>query len=196
MTDNDDIIKNLDEQINCISKIKSEQLDIIEKILEVLETARKTNQKIILFGNGGSASTSSHFASDLQKTSIVDNANRFRAICLTDNIPVLTAWANDTSYEDIFSSQLENFLDSDDVVLAISGSGNSPNVVKAVELANKMGAKTISLTGKDGGMLSKISKINLNIPNSDMLTIETMHLLICHLLTTLLRKKGNPAFSY
>jgi len=196
MNDLEDIIKNLDEQIDCISKIKLEYTDVINKILETLEIARENKRKIIIFGNGGSASTSSHFASDLQKTSIIDNANRFHAMCLTDNMPVLTAWANDTSYENIFSSQLENFLENDDVVLAISGSGNSPNVLKAAELANKMGAKTISFTGKNGGALSKLTKINLNIPNSDMLTIETMHLLICHLLITLLRKKGNPEFSY
>lgn len=196
MSSFEDIIKNLDEQIECISQIKSEQIDVINKILDHLENARENERQIIIFGNGGSASTSSHFTSDLQKTSIIDNAPRFRAICLTDNIPVLTAWANDTSYESIFSSQLENFLRADDIVIAISGSGNSPNVVKATELANKIGAKTISFTGKDGGLLAKTAKINLSIPNSDMLTIETMHLLICHLLTTLLRKKGNPVFSY
>ena len=126
----EDIIKNLDEQIECISQIKSEQIDVINKILDLLENARENEQQIIIFGNGGSASTSSHFTSDLQKTSIIDNAPRFRAICLTDNIPVLTAWANDTSYESIFSSQLENFLRADDIVIAISGSGNSQNVVK------------------------------------------------------------------
>tara|TARA_B110000014_G_C20056710_1_gene550037 strand:- start:91 stop:681 length:591 start_codon:yes stop_codon:yes gene_type:complete len=196
MSDIEDIIKNLDEQIDCISKIKSEHTDVIKKILDILEIARENKHQIIIFGNGGSASTSSHFTSDLQKTSMIENSPRFRAISLTDNIPVMTAWSNDTSYENIFSGQLENFLQNDDIVIAISGSGNSPNVVKAAELANKMGATTISFTGKDGGLLSKITKINLNIPNSDMLTIETMHLLICHLLTTLLRKKGNPVFLY
>ena len=147
-------------------------------------------------GNGGSASTATHFVSDLLKTSLVKKRNRFKAFSLSDNIPVILAWANDTSYDEIFTGQLENMLDKDDVVIGISGSGNSQNVLNGIKFANKMKAITISLTGQKGGKISKISKINFTVPSNDMLTIETMHLMICHLITTMLRNTGKPVFEY
>jgi len=193
----DNIIKqNLSEQIQCIKKISEENIEEIKNISNILEECREKQNTIYVVGNGGSGSTASHFVSDLLKTSILENTPRFRAISLTDNIPVLSAWANDTSYENIFVGQLENFLQSNDVVIAISGSGNSPNVINAIKYANNQGIQTISFTGKDGGDLARLTKINLTIPSFDMLTIETMHLLICHLLTTMLRKTGKPVFSY
>ncbi len=147
-------------------------------------------------GNGGSASTASHFTADLLKTSILENENRFSAFSLVDNIPVILAWANDESYENIFLGQLKNLLKQGDIVIGFSGSGNSKNVIKAFEYANQLNSITISLTGGNGGKLSKISKYNLNINDNDMLTIETGHLLICHLLTTLIRSNGKPMFEY
>jgi D-sedoheptulose 7-phosphate isomerase len=147
-------------------------------------------------GNGGSASTASHFTADLLKTSIVENENRFSAYSLTDNIPVILAWANDEGYENIFLGQLKNSLKKGDIVIGFSGSGNSKNVIKAFEFANKVDSTTISFTGGSGGKLAKISKYNLNIDDNDMLTIETGHLLICHLLTTLIRSNGKPMFEY
>ena len=115
---------------------------------------------------------------------------------LSDNIPVILAWSNDKSYESIFVEQLKNFLKEGDIVIAISGSGNSQNVINAINYANEINAQSISLTGGDGGKLSEISKINLLIPSNDMLTIETTHLCVCHLLTTMIRSKGQPIFSY
>ena len=147
-------------------------------------------------GNGGSASTATHFTSDLLKTSIIKNEKRFKAHSLSDNIPVILAWANDTEYKNIFSEQLENFLKKDDIVIGISGSGNSENVISAIEFANTKNAITVTLTGKDGGKLAKLSEINLTVPSDDMLTIETMHLMICHLITTMIRSGGEPHFSY
>ena len=147
-------------------------------------------------GNGGSASTATHFTSDLLKTSIIKSKKRFKAHSLSDNIPVVLAWANDDEYNNIFLGQLENFLKKNDIVIGFSGSGNSENVIKAIEFANNNNATTISFTGKGGGKISKISQINLTIPSDDMLTIETMHLLICHLLTTMIRSDGEPQFSY
>jgi len=190
------IKQNLSEQIQCIKKISEENIEEIKDISNILDECREKQNTIYVVGNGGSGSTASHFVSDLLKTSILENTPRFRAISLTDNIPVLSAWANDTSYENIFVGQLENFLQSNDVVIAISGSGNSPNVINAIKYANNQGIQTISFTGKDGGALARLTKINLTIPSFDMLTIETMHLLICHLLTTMLRKTGKPVFSY
>jgi len=189
------IISNLEEQIKTINELKKSK-EIIQKIYLEIKNAQINNNKIFIMGNGGSASTSTHFVSDLLKTSLTKEAKKIKAISLTDNIPVLMAWANDTSFENIFSSQLENFLEKGDIVIGISGSGNSKNVIKAIEFANSKEAKTICLLGKDGGKLAKISQTNLIIPNNDMLTIETMHLLICHLLTSLLRSEGTPLFSY
>jgi len=195
MTVENFIISNLEDQIKTINQLKKNK-NIIEKIYLEIKNTRNNNNKIFIMGNGGSASTSSHFASDLLKTSIIKEAKRTKAISLTDNIPVLMAWANDTSFENIFYSQLENFLEEEDLVIGISGSGNSENVIKAIEFANTKKARTVCLLGKNGGKLAKISQLNLIISNNDMLTIETMHLLICHLLTGLLRSEGTPLFSY
>ena len=189
------IISNLEEQIKTINELKKSK-EIIQKIYLEIKNAQINNNKIFIMGNGGSASTSTHFVSDLLKTSLTKEAKKIKAISLTDNIPVLMAWANDTSFENIFSNQLENFLEKGDLVIGISGSGNSENVINAIEVANSKEAKTICLLGKDGGKLAKVSQSNLIIPNNDMLTIETMHLLICHLLTSLLRSEGTPLFSY
>jgi len=186
----------LDLQIKCISELKNKSYDTINEIHEILINARENGNKIYLMGNGGSASTATHFTSDLLKTSLTKNTKRFRAFSLSDNIPVILAWANDSSYDNVFVGQLENFLEQNDVVIGISGSGNSPNVIKAIEYANTINAKTISLTGKSGGKMAKIAKVNLTVPNNDMLTIESIHLLICHLLTTLIRSKGEPLFTY
>ncbi len=185
----------LDSQIDCISKIKDSQ-ENVKKIFQILLKARDKKRQIFVMGNGGSASTATHFVSDLLKTSLIKNTNRFKAFSLSDNIPVILAWANDTSYDKIFVSQLENILEKNDIIIGISGSGNSQNVLKAIKFANKMKATTISLTGQKGGKISKISKINFTVPSNDMLTIETMHLMICHLITTMLRSSGNPIFKY
>ena len=195
MQNNNLIQDYLNSQIKAISDLK-EKTDAVKKILDVILEARKNEKRIYVMGNGGSASTSTHFVSDLLKTSITKDEKRFKAMSLSDNIPVILAWSNDKSYDEIFVEQLKNFLQEDDVVIVISGSGNSQNIINAVNYANQINAKTISLTGKDGGKLSEISKINLTIFSNDMLTIETMHLCVCHLLTTIIRSKGEPLFSY
>ena len=192
----DKIIEDyLNAQLSCVGNLR-EVSQIIKNIFEKLISARDNDQTIYVMGNGGSASTATHFTSDLLKTSIVKNKKRFKAHSLSDNIPVVLAWANDDEYNNIFLGQLENFLKKNDIVIGFSGSGNSENVIKAIEFANNNNATTISFTGKGGGKISKISQINLTIPSDDMLTIETMHLLICHLLTTMIRSDGEPQFSY
>ena len=185
----------LDQQINSTSSLK-ENYEELEKIFNVLKNARDSGNQVFVMGNGGSASTASHFVADLLKTSITNENIRFKAISLSDNIPVLLAWSNDESYDTVFSNQLENFVEKDDVVIGISGSGNSKNVSNAIQLANEKHATTIGLNGKGGGKLSEIVKINLTIKSDDMLTIETIHLLICHLLTTMIRSDGTPKFNY
>ena len=185
----------LDQQINSTSSLK-ENYEELEKIFNVLKNARDSGNQVFVMGNGGSASTASHFVADLLKTSITNENKRFKAISLSDNIPVLLAWSNDESYDTVFSNQLENFREKDDVVIGISGSGNSKNVSNAIQLANEKHATTVGLNGKGGGELSEIVKINLTVKSDDMLTIETIHLLICHLLTTMIRSDGTPKFNY
>ena len=195
MSDEISIEDYLQLQADAIITLKNSSQNI-QKIVDSLLKAREVGGKIFIMGNGGSASTSTHFVADLLKTSITKNEKRFKAISLSDNIPVILAWSNDESFDRIFVEQLKNFLQKDDVVIGISGSGNSINVINAINFANDSEAVTISLTGMDGGELSKISKINVTVPSNDMLTIETMHLAICHLLTTIIRSKGQPLFSY
>ena len=185
----------LDQQIKSTECLK-ENYQVFEKIFNILKIARDSGNQVFVMGNGGSASTASHFVADLLKTSITNENKRFKAISLSDNIPVLLAWSNDESYDNVFSNQLENFLEKDDVVIGISGSGNSKNVSNAIQLANEKHATTIGLNGKGGGELSEIVKINLTVKSDDMLTIETIHLLICHLLTTMIRSDGTPKFNY
>jgi D-sedoheptulose 7-phosphate isomerase len=138
-------------------------------------------------GNGGSAATASHMANDLNKLAIVPEQPRFRAISLSDNVPCMTAWANDSAYEDIFAEQLSNFLDPGDVVIAISASGNSPNVIKAIRLAREMGAITIGFTGKDGGQLKPLVDICLCIPSDHLGVQEDGHIILDHVIANALR---------
>ena len=196
MIDNKTIHNYLDSQIKCIDELMKSHPSTLKKIFHILLKAKKNGNKIFIMGNGGSASTATHFTSDLLKTSLTKNTKKIKAFSLSDNIPVILAWANDTSYENIFKKQLENLLEKNDIVIGISGSGNSVNVLNAIKFANNENAVTISLTGKAGGRISKNSQVNLTVPSDDMLTIETMHLLICHLLITLLRKSGKPLFTY
>ena len=193
--DKSEIQDYLDKQINFIKSLNGSS-ESINEIYNNLLNARNLKNNIFLMGNGGSASTASHFTADLLKTSILENENRFSAFSLVDNTPVILAWANDVGYENIFLGQLKNLLKQGDIVIGFSGSGNSKNVIKALEYANQLNSITISFTGGNGGELSKISKYNLNINDNDMLTIETGHLLICHLLTTLIRSNGKPMFEY
>lgn len=157
------------------------------EIVGALTKARNSGRRIYTLGNGGSASTASHMASDLNKGASRKDAPRFKAVALTDNIPLLLAWGNDSSYEDIFVEQLKNHLEKGDVVIGISGSGNSTNVLRAIEYANKKGAVTIGLTGFDGGKLAKMAKISYVVPSQTMQQIEDVHLLIEHMLSMILR---------
>ena len=193
---NEEIEEYLEKQNDCVSNISKNQIHVVEEIFNCLIKCRESENRIFLIGNGGSASTASHFTSDLLKTAITKDTKRFKAYSLTDNMPVVLAWANDSSYDEVFKNQLESQIEENDVLITLSGSGNSTNVIKANEYANEASAHTIAFTGKDGGKLAKIAKINLVIPSDDMLTIESMHLLICHLLVTMIRKQGKPMFTY
>ena len=185
----------LQEQNVCMNKISSNQ-NVLNDIVSILIRTRNTGNRIFTCGNGGSASTSSHFVSDLLKTAITKNEKRFSAISLVDNFAINSAWANDVSFNDVFIEQLKNFLSKNDVVFAFSGSGNSSNVIRALEFAKKNGATTIGFTGMSGGMLSKICDYSYVVPSDDMLAIESFHLMLCHGIIFTLRELGEPLFKY
>jgi D-sedoheptulose 7-phosphate isomerase len=155
----------------------------------ILLRARDEGRTIFIVGNGGSAATASHMANDLNKGAAVPGQRRFRAFALTDNVPLITAWANDTRYQEIFVEQMANFLQPGDVLIAISGSGNSPNIIAAVEWARREGAVTIGLTGGSGGRLRLLTDCCLVAPSSQMEQIEDMHLVLSHALCVSLRAR-------
>ena len=161
----------------------------IDGVAEVLLDAYEHSRMIYLFGNGGSAALASHLACDLGKGTVNGSGKRFRVLSLTDNVPLMTAWANDVHYEDIFAEQLENYVKPHDVAFAISGSGNSPNVLNALKAARRAGATTIGLGGFEGGQMKKLCDRCLVVPSDNMQIIEDLHLCIAHALFTCVRRK-------
>lgn len=154
----------------------------LQQVADALWAAYERDATIFVCGNGGSAATASHFVCDLAKWTIKPAARRVRAIALTDNVPLITAWSNDQSYADVFVEQLKALYRDGDIIVAISGSGNSPNVVRAIEWGNAVGAVTIGLTGFNGGRLRQIAQIGLHINNHVMPQVEDIHSTICHAL--------------
>jgi D-sedoheptulose 7-phosphate isomerase len=155
--------------------------DSINQIAEELVKANECGRMVYLFGNGGSASLASHFACDLGKgTAFCNGGKRLRVLALTDNIPTITAWANDSSYEDIFAEQLKNFVQPQDIALAISGSGKSQNVLNALHVAREASATTIGITGFEGGEMKAMCDICVVVPSDNMQIIEDLHLAMAH----------------
>ncbi len=165
-------------------------LGTLVRIIEHLETARERRQQVFLFGNGGSAATASHLANDLAKGTIAAGLPRLRVMALTDNIPLITAWANDKAYEAVFAEQLENLVVAGDVVIGISTSGNSPNILRAFELAKSRGAVTIALTGRTGGALKGLADICLMVASHNTPLIEDIHLAVGHCAVAALRAQA------
>ncbi len=155
----------------------------ISRLVSMLYKAWKHQKHIFVLGNGGSASTASHVANDLSKATIIPGKPRMKVLALTDSISLITAWANDTSYEQIFREQLENLLDRGDVVIGISASGNSPNVLRALEFAAANGAVTVGWTGLSGGRLRAIVDLCIQAPTDDVGMIESAHMVFDHLVT-------------
>lgn len=163
----------------------------IDGIVNALMIAYEDGKNIFIFGNGGSAALASHFACDLGKgTAMSKNGHkRFRVLALTDNVPLMTAWANDRCYDEIFAEQLRNFVVAGDVALAISGSGNSPNVVRALEVARDHQALTIGLTGFEGGKMKSLCDICAILPSNNMQIIEDFHLSVTHAIFSVIRSR-------
>lgn len=177
---------NLKNEINAyFNKIKETLNNLdreeLEILIRILLKAYNDNRQIFICGNGGSALTASHLVCDLNKGASYGRKKRFKTIALTDNVATIMAYANDISYDDVFAEQLKNFLKPGDVVIGISASGNSKNVIKAIKYANKNRGVTIGLSGYDGGRLKKIAKYSVHINKDDMQIVEDVHLIIGHL---------------
>lgn len=167
-----------------LSKIPLEKL---EQVICRIEATRCMGQVVFICGNGGSAATAIHFASDLAKGALAANKPPIKARALCENISLMTAWSNDVSYDDVFTKCMYAWIKPMDVLIAISGSGNSKNILNAVDMARSMGATTIGFAGFDGGKLKNKVDICVTIPCYSMEQVEDVHLLLCHLITTCLR---------
>jgi len=154
----------------------------IETLSELVDTAYDDGRFVFICGNGGSGANASHFCEDLAKCTLRDfeSQKRLKVLSLTDNTPGIMAWANDEGYERIFVEQLKNLATPGDLLLAISGSGNSPNILKAVTWANDHGLTTVGITGFSGGKLKTLARHNLHVPIDDMGIAESLHLVVFH----------------
>jgi len=188
-------IKNYLELLqDTISRLNSAEID---NFLDVLMNAYNNGATIFIFGNGGSAATASHFATDLNKGISFGLEKRFRVMALTDNFSSVSAYSNDTSYDDVFVEQMKNFIKPGDLVIGISGSGNSKNVIKAIEYAKSSGNTTVGITGYDGGKLRQIANHSVNANINDMQISEDIHMILGHLtmkvLNGVIRNEQNPS---
>ena len=156
--------------------------EAFDRIVNSILDAYSDETAIFIMGNGGSASTASHFACDINKGCCLDLDKKFKVICLNDNIPTLLAYANDLDYASIFVEQLKNFFHLEDLVIGISGSGNSENVLRAIRYANENGGKTVGLTGYSGGKLGQLADIAYVAASDDMQKIEDVHMIIVHMI--------------
>ena len=177
----------LDELGNILDQLPQDQ---IAQIIRTLEQARTERRQIFLIGNGGSAATASHFANDLLKSTVTEGKPRMKVFALTDNIPIMLAYANDCGYETIFAEQLDALAAPGDIVVAFSGSGRSPNVIRALDLARQRGLTTIGVTGRDGGEMRERCDICLIAPCQPMEQIEDVHVVLCHLIYSAIRDQA------
>ena len=159
----------------------------IEQVVQTLLEAGRQGRTIFLCGNGGSAATASHMACDMAKGTMTHGAYRFRIVGLNDNVPLMTAWGNDTDFSNIFAEQLKPLIGEGDVLIAISTSGNSPNVLKAVQVAQDANATTIAMTNEVGGQLRSMATICLNVPCMIIEQVEDIHMILAHCIISAVR---------
>lgn len=167
--------------------LKTAALDRVELVIALLERARAEGRRVFLFGNGGSGSTASHFACDLGKGTIKPERPRFKVHCLNDNMPTLTAYANDVGFDSVFAEPLISLAERGDVAIAFSGSGNSPNVLRAMEAAAQRGVATVGFSGFAGGRLKDFVELHVNVPSDVMGQIEDVHLSMAHAICEMLK---------
>lgn len=164
-------------------------LDDMQRAVDLLVECQKNGGAVFAAGNGGSAATASHFVCDLAKGTRSNGAPTFRAIALNDNVPLLTAWGNDTSYEQVFAEQLASLVREGDVLVAISTSGNSPNILAAAEMARARRARVIALTGAGANALERIADLTIATPAGAIEQVEDLHMSITHSLCVALRNQ-------
>lgn len=164
--------------------------DAIDAAIEALHQARLDQKKVFIMGNGGSASTATHFVCDLAKNTRTPSLPDYKVIGLSDNMAIVSAYANDDGYENVFSFQLKNLVEAGDVVIGISTSGNSPNVLNGIDVANEAGATTIGFTGFNSGKLGHKVDIEVHVPSDCIEQVEDIHLVLEHLVTKVLRELG------
>lgn len=174
-----DIKNYFDRLVDTVNKL---DVDEITEAVEAIRAAYDREATIYVFGNGGSAATASHFVCDFNKGISEKRNRKFNLICLSDNTPIVTAIANDISYDEIFSFQLKNKLKADDLIMAISGSGNSKNVIKAVEYAKEIGTKVVGITGYSGGKLKELADYHMHVNIDDMQITEDVHMAFDHMM--------------
>ena len=169
----------------------------VERFIEILDNTRRKGQTVFFVGNGGSAATASHWVNDLSIGAQVKGAPHFRALSLTDNVSILTCIGNDRSYEELFVGQLEVLFRQGDVLVAISASGNSPNVLRAIEYADSHGGTTIGLTGFDGGQMKSLCHfcINVETAKGEYGPVEDVHLVLDHVVTSYLKARDRASRS-
>jgi D-sedoheptulose 7-phosphate isomerase len=182
----------LDRNFEYIAELKN-VLDrlpyaVIDQVVQIIHQARIQGRRVFIMGNGGSASTASHMVCDLAKNTRKPGWPSLKVIGLADNMAIFSALANDEGYENVFVQQLANLVEKDDVVVAISASGNSKNVLKAVELANAAGALTVGFTGFDGGKLGQMAQVHLHVPSDCIEQVEDIHLMLDHMITKALKE--------
>ena len=156
-------------------------LGLVEDLIQLLGSARDKGLQIFVFGNGGSAATANHFACDVVKGASYGRKKRFKIMSLSEQIPTLTAYSNDVGYESVFVEQLKNFARPDDIVMGISGSGNSENVIQAVQYAQSIGCYTVGLSGFDGGRLRPAVDLSIHVADDHMGRVEDAHFFVCHM---------------
>ncbi|MFC1975540.1 SIS domain-containing protein [Chloroflexota bacterium] len=169
-----------------IAKLPAE---LIDQVINMLLDNVRSEGKVFICGNGGSASTASHFACDLAKNTVVPGAPHFRVIALTDNMALMTAWANDTAYDNVFAAQLDPLVQAGDVVIGISCSGNSKNVINAMNIAHQHGATTIAFTGDHGGQLKNVVDLCIQVPSPRIEQQEDAHLVLEHCICATVRDR-------
>ena len=188
-----EFIKRYFSELNeAISQVPQVQ---VERVVQHIYRAYRENKQVFILGNGGSASTASHFCCDLGKGAVVDGKPRLRVMSLNDNMALLSAYANDCGYESVFVEQMKNLLQEGDVVICITASGNSPNVVRAIEFANEAGTTTIGLLGFGGGKARELVTEDVTIDNRNYGQVEDVHMFLAHCVSQCFREwvtNGGP----
>lgn len=170
----------LNKEIDVINRL---DLDAINEVMNLLEDARQRGARIYTCGNGGSAATASHFVTDFNKGVTLHRTPKFRFYCVNDNVPSITASANDICWEDAYLEDLKCKLEKGDILLGISGSGNSKNILKCMEYAKEVGAISIGLSGYNGGKLKEMCDYSLHVPIDNMQIVEDVHMIFDHLIS-------------